>query len=164
MKVSNTIYTLLVPRGKIYVVNSPQLVAAIDRQPKTFSFAPHVVEFTKRITVPSSSGLDAVRYNSNQEQGAWGVIVEASKATHVALAPSKELDRLMQVFTNSLSERLGNQSLVKNDLKLFETLTHLVTRCSTDAIYGTESNPYKDPAVEAAIWYVKLASRARRSC
>ena len=63
------IYTLRVPRNKIYVVTSPSLVAAVDRHSKTISFAPYVVEFAKRMLLPSAEGLEALQANLSEEDG-----------------------------------------------------------------------------------------------
>lgn len=142
------------PRNKIYIVNSPNLVAAVDRHSKSISFAPYVVEFAKRILVPSANGLEALRANLDEESGAWGCRPETLKAMHLALAPGEDLDRTSQAILESVSSLLDSVDSITNnrDFYLFSWARKLVTRASTDAIYGASKNPFQDPAVEAGFW------------
>ena len=121
----------------------------IDRQPKAFSFAPYVVEFAKRILVPTEKGVEALRENINEEKGEWGVRSETLKVMHTALVPGTDLDRMTQVFVSSVSQRLNE---LEGEVNLFESVRRLVTIASTDAVYGAEANPFKDPDIEQAFW------------
>ena len=142
------------PRNKIYVVNSPSLVAAVDRYSKTISFGPYVVEFAKRMLLPSTKGLEALRENLNEEDGECGCRPETLKAMHLALAPGEDLERTTENVLDSISRLLEPvQTVSKHEnIKLFSWVRKLVTRASTDAVYGAYKNPFKDPAVEAAFW------------
>ena len=142
------------PRNKIYVVNTPSLVAAVDRHSKTISFAPYVVEFSKRILLPSTEGLEALQANLSEEDGEWGCRPEALKAMHLALAPGEDLERTTEKFLDSVSCLLDSARTVANqeNFQLFSWVRKLVTRASTDAVYGASKNPFQDPAVEAAFW------------
>ena len=153
-KYSLPIYTLRVPRNKIYIVNSPRLVAAVDRHAKSVSFAPYVVEFAKRILVPSANGLEALKANLDEESSAWGCRPETLHAMHTALTPGEDLDCTTQVMLDSVSSLLDSVYTITNneDFHLFLWARKLVTRASTDAIYGASKNPFQDPAVEAGFW------------
>ena len=142
------------PRNKIYVVNSPSLVAAVDRHSKTISFAPYVVEFAKRMLLPSAEGLEALRANLNEEDGEWACRPEALKAMHLALAPGEDLERTTEGFLDSVSCLLESVQTVANqeNFQLFSWVKKLVTRASTDTVYGASKNPFQHPAVEAAFW------------
>ena len=142
------------PRGKIYIVNSPSLVAAVDRHAKTVSFAPYVVQFAKRILLPSTPGLNALAANLHEEDGAWGCRPETLKAMHIALAPGEDLERTTQDMLNSVSNLFNSVYTIESDesFDLFLWVKRLITRASTDAIYGVGKNPFHDPAVEAGFW------------
>ena len=151
------IYTLRVPQSQIYVVNSPNLVAAVDRQPKTISFAPYLVQFTKRILVPSEVGVNALADDIHGEKGAEGCRPETLKAMHITLAPGKDLDESTRVFLASCSKLLDN--IPTNDdgtIGLFAFIRRIVTLASTDAIYGPSKNPFLDPAVQNGFWWVEI--------
>ena len=139
------LYTLRVPRSKIYIVSSPDIVAAVDRNSRNASFAPYVVEFAKRILAPSKEGLDALAANLNEENGAWGCRSETLKVMHATLTPGDDLDRTTQAFCDSLSSFLESNGSEKGAPGLFSWVRKLTTRASTDAIYGTTRNPSKIP-------------------
>ena len=142
------------PRNKIYIVNSPSLVAAVDHHSKSVSFSPYVVEFAKRILIPSQPGLEALRANLDEESGAWGCRAETLKAMRLALAPGEDLDRTTQVMLDSVSSLLDSvQTIANNDhFHLFSWARKVVTQASTDAIYGASKNPFRDPTVEGGFW------------
>lgn len=129
-------------------------MAAVDRHSKSISFAPYVVEFAKHILVPSANGLEALKANLDEESGAWGCRPETLHAMHLALAPGEDLDRTTKAMLDSVSSRLDSVYTITNneDFHLFSWARKLVTRASTDAIYGASKNPFRDPAVEAGFW------------
>lgn len=142
------------PWSKVYIVNSPSLVAAADRHSKTVSFAPYVVQFAKRILLSSPKGLDALAANLHEEDGAWGCRPETFKAMHVALAPGEDLDCTTRNMLDGVSLLLGSVDTTSNqkNFDLFSWVRKLITRASTDAIYGASKNPFQDAAVEAGFW------------
>ena len=138
-------------------------MAAVDRHSKTVSFAPYVVEFAKRLLLPSPEGLEALKANLHQESGPWGCRSETFHAMHLALAPGKHLERTTQDVLDSISGLLDSTYTVSNheDFHLFSWIRKLVTRASTDAIYGASQNPFQDPAVEAGFWLVNVQRQSK---
>lgn len=138
------------------MVNSPSLVAAVDRQPKLISFAPYLVQFSKRILVPSEAAVNALADDIHGEKGPVGCRPETLKAMHVTLAPGEDLDASTKVFLVSLSRLLDPIQTDSNDgtTGLFAFTRRIITQASTDAIYGSSKNPFHDPAVESGFWYV----------
>ena len=141
------------PFGKIYVVNAPSLVAAADRQAKVISFAPFVVQFTKRLLVPSQAGVDAIAENLLEEKDSHGLRPETLKAMHHAMAPGPQLDCTTKMFFDSAERLLESAHAVARGetFDLFAWTRGLVTRASTDAIYGPKS-PFRDPKIQDALW------------
>jgi len=143
-------------RTKIYIVTSPSLISAIDRRSKSISFAPYVVQFAKRILDPSRRALDALADDLGQENGAVGLRPETLKAMHDSLAPGEHLEATTQMMLKSVSDQLSSLDGIGTDeeIELFDWVRHIVTRASTDAIYGTEKNPFQDPAISHGFWFV----------
>lgn len=135
----------------MYIVKSPSLAAAVDRHSKTVSFAPFVIQFAKRILVPSKEGLEALTGDMTEGNGILGCRAETLKVMHTALAPGENLERTTQDMLHSLS-RLLDFVFITENVDLFAWVKKLVTRASTDAIYGASKNPFKDPAVESGFW------------
>lgn len=138
------------PQNRVYIVNSPRFAAVVDRHSKTVSFAPFVVQFAKRILIPSKEGLEALS-EIVEENGVCGCRAETLKIMHTTLAPGKSLDCTTQDMLNSVSRLLHCIDITK-DFDLFAWIKKLVTQASTDAIYRTSKNPFQDPAVEAGFW------------
>ena len=142
------------PWSKIYVVNSPSLVAAVDRQPKTISFAPYLVQFAKRILVPSDAAINILTDDIHGDKGPVGCRPETLKAMHVTLAPGEDLDAATKAFLASISRMLDPIQTDSKDgtIGLFALTRKLITQASTDAIYGPSKNPFHESAVESGFW------------
>ncbi|KAF2177968.1 cytochrome P450 [Zopfia rhizophila CBS 207.26] len=155
-KCGRPIFTLGLPRGKMYIVISPDLVTACDRRAKIVSFAPYVVAFAKRIL---AAGQDSIRLLSEdllEDKGTTTLRPETMKIMHQVMIPGDCLDELMQTVLNDVSRSLdtvitnGNQAVVP----MFQWIRSFVGIASTNAIYGSERNPMKDPAVMDGFWAV----------
>lgn len=150
------IYTLGVPRGKIYIVNSPHLIYAIDRRPKTISFAPYVVQFAKRILAPSRRAIDALEEDLLEKNGPVGLRPETLRVMHDCLAPGEHLQAVTQAMIRAVTSLIDSehQTKMKDEVSLFNWTRNIVTKASTDAIFGAEENPFKETAVYNGFWYV----------
>ncbi|KAI0513191.1 cytochrome P450 [Xylaria bambusicola] len=150
------IYTLPMPRGKVYIVNSPRLIAAIDRRAKTISFAPYVVQFAKRILAPSQQAISALEEDLLEKQGPVGLRPETLKVMHDSLAPGGPLEDTTQVMLEGVMGVLNSMrsSGKCGEIELFDWTRRLVTKASTDAIYGAKFNPFKDEGVYNGLWTI----------
>ncbi|MCJ1394114.1 hypothetical protein MMC18_006992 [Xylographa bjoerkii] len=146
------IYTLKILNGRTYIVNSPDLISAIQRAPKSYSFDPIITSVTERLSVPSKQGIDAVRYHPNGQNGEWGLNHDTMNDMHTTLKPGPILDGMNE-------KMLGNVSVMLDELdceggmvaNLFEWARHTITRASTNAFFGP-LNPFKALEIEEAFW------------
>ncbi|KAI1821852.1 cytochrome P450 [Xylaria intraflava] len=150
------IYTLGMPRGKVYIVNSPSLISAIDRRARTISFAPYVVQFAKRILAPSQQALSALEEDLLEENGPVGLRPETLKVMHDSLAPGGPLESTTQVMLEGVMSSLKSVRSCgeQREIGLFDWTRKLVTKASTDAIYGVEANPFQDENVYRGLWTI----------
>ena len=74
------------------------------------------------------------------------------KVMHASLAPGKDLDETVLAVFQSTVKLLSSDAVPNDTLELFSWTRKLVTRASTDAIYGNKENPFQDPQVEAGFW------------
>jgi len=151
--VQHQVYTLPVPGNRIYVVNSPKIVAGVDRNSKNISFAPYVVQFAKRILTPSAEGLHTLSEKLDDDNAPC-CRNETLKVMHASLAPGKDLDETVLAVFQSTVKLLSSDAVPNDTLELFSWTRKLVTRASTDAIYGNKENPFQDPQVEAGFWAI----------
>ncbi|KAL9105199.1 MAG: hypothetical protein Q9187_008767, partial [Circinaria calcarea] len=147
------IYTLGMIGGKTYVVNSPDLVVAVQRNSKTLSFTPFIAQSAKRITLPSKEAWAALMKNLDGKEGDWGLNADTSRGMHAVLAPGKDLDDMNRAMVTSVGASVDK--LCKDEetttIDLMNWIRHEITMASTNAAYGPK-NPFKDPEVEKGFW------------
>ena len=130
------------------------MVAAVDRHSSTLSLAPFALDFLKRITLLSEQGIDILEKNFYVEKGAQSFHTDTMRALSTALAPGKALEHTSSEMLSGALEFLDsmNVSSQSTELDLFSWTRSLLTRASTDALYGVEGNPLHDPAFGDALW------------
>ncbi|KAI0121938.1 cytochrome P450 [Daldinia grandis] len=140
----------------MYIVTSPSLVAACDRRAKVVSFEPYVVEFAKRILAASQLSIDLLSEDMLGKKGASTLRAGTMKAMHDTLMPSESLTEITQAMLKDISSSLDSKFKSSNhkEILLFDWIRRLVTAASTNAIYGPEKNPMKDPEVYDGLWAV----------
>lgn len=141
--------------GKVYVVTSPDLVNAINRNSETLAFNPFIAQLGKRITGHDEVTSRIVQHNLNGENGP-DYVTETHDSTVSALAPGKALECTTKVMALEASKYLKALE-GDNVIDLFAWTKHMVTLCSTRAIYGPQ-NPFNqgDETLIEAFWYVIL--------
>ncbi|MCJ1473077.1 hypothetical protein MMC13_001727 [Lambiella insularis] len=125
--------------GKMYVVTSPDLVAAVNRNSKALAFNPFIAELGKRITGHDERTGQIVQHSLNGEQGP-GYVIDVHDEIVAALAPGSNLEDMMQPLLQEASLHLDALS-EDNEVELFGWTRTLLTMCSTRAIYGPD-NPF----------------------
>jgi hypothetical protein len=148
-------YTLRVPRSKIYVVKSPRFALLVDRHAKQISFGPYAVEFVRRFLQPSSNAMEALSVNM-REDGCWGLRPETIKVMHEAMSPGRHLDATTQILAKCLYPHLAllQAAQPSDQISLFAWLRHIMTQATTDAIYGCQHNPFHNLEIEKGFWSV----------
>ncbi|MCJ1356951.1 MAG: hypothetical protein MMC33_006947 [Icmadophila ericetorum] len=129
--------------GKVYVVTSPDLVAAVNRNSKALAFNPFIAQVGKRITGHDEATSQIVQHNLNGENG-LGYVIDVHDGIVAALLPGKYLEEMVEPMLRQATvylEALGRSS----ELNLFVWMREMVTVCSMRAIYGPEDPFKKNP-------------------
>lgn len=150
------IYTLSLPKGKLYIVTGPDLVYAVDRQPKAFSFNPIVIQFARRLFGATSESVDKLSTYTQGRHGE-GLTPEMLKAQHDILAPGKHLASMDKVMLQGVVDFFDTKSksfLDGQEVPLCAFFRDLTTIASTRAVYGNEQNPFDEKDVRDGLWYV----------
>lgn len=134
--------------NKFYVVSSPELMQAVQRNNRSLSFEP-LLDFS----VSNIAGAHDKRILHLMQSPGAGGLGHARRILHV-LVPTltgKSLDmmnsrmvKLMRPFIDELGE--------KSTFDLYKWGQDAITAASTDATYGP-MNPYGDKEVADAFWY-----------
>lgn len=149
-KCKHPIYTLNMLTGKVYIVTSPNLVSAVNRNSKSLAFNPFIAQLGKRITGHDETTSQIVQRNLNGEQGS-GYVIEVHDGLVAALAPGVHLDNMVERMLQKASSYLDELDR-SDEIDLFVWMRRMVTMCSTAAIYGPE-NPFdKDSEYSDLFW------------
>ncbi|KAI4247460.1 MAG: hypothetical protein L6R40_001408 [Gallowayella cf. fulva] len=144
------IYTLRVLNSKIYVVTSPELISAVNRRSNALAFNPFVAQLGKRITGHDEPTSTIVQHNLNGETGP-GYVVDLHDRTVTALSPGKHLEAMTTIFLEEAWSYL-NPLGAGNVIDLFAWTKHMVTMCSTRAIYGPKNPFNSNPGFVHSFW------------
>lgn len=111
-----------------------------------------MILFIKRIMKVSRKSIEALSQNI-EGIGHWGFREETMKAVHATMAHADNLEKITQEMLRSLIPQLAisHSGSVPRREELFSWMKRIVTRASTDAIYG-DDNPFHDPRVEDGFW------------
>ena len=125
--------------SKTYIVTSPELITAVNRNSKTLAFNPFIAMIGKRMTGHDDTTSKIVQHNLNGENGP-GYVIDVHDGQLTALAPGEHLDELLGPLLDAIEK-----FLVKlkdgSEVELFAWSRKLMTVSSTAAIYGP-TNPF----------------------
>ncbi|KUI53200.1 Cholesterol 7-alpha-monooxygenase [Cytospora mali] len=152
------IYTLRLPDSRMYVVNSPQLITAVQAQFRTLSFTAIEATIAANLLGCKKSTIEIIGGDVTKDEG---YLMSFPKYVHSALSAGPGLDamnrRAIQVISKSLDD-WSEKGATK--IQMWQWVRHELLLASTEGVYGPK-NPFRDPATEEA-WYFSLASSPRK--
>ncbi|KAL8948350.1 MAG: hypothetical protein Q9222_005460 [Ikaeria aurantiellina] len=154
------VFTLQTLGKRIYVVNSPDLISAVQKNAKVLSFNPFVSFMSPKIFDCGEEGMRIINENLDGEKGPWGLLLDISKGMHNALAPSDSLDWMTRIMLNKMQSFIDPLGAGEKDVEidLYKWVRTAFTVSSTEAIYGPK-NPFNHiPDLENAFWFVHLTA------
>ena len=132
-------------------------MVSVEQSSKTLSFASYVLEFTRRVCLPSKVAEGTLAQNSNGEAGHCGCRVESHAAMHANMTPGVRLDEMSSSMMQSIRDALETKNIRPGpqNVKLLAWLCHIVTYDATNTVYGPR-NPFQDAEMENAVWSVPV--------
>jgi hypothetical protein len=137
--------------GKVYVVTSPNLVSAVNRNSKVLAFNPFIAQTGKRITGHDEATSRIVQHNLNGENGS-GYAIEVHDGIVTSLAPGENLEQMTATMVQEASTYLDK--LKDREIDLFAWTRQVVTMCSMRAIYGPRNPFNSNPDLVTAFRFV----------
>ena len=121
---------------KVYVVNSPDLIAAVQKNAKALSFLPLVSFVSPRIFNAGDEANAIIHDNIDGEKGPWGLVHETSVGMHTALAPSDSLDWMTKTMLTKLEEHFESLGMGNGEVEvdLYKWVRKGMTVASTEAV------------------------------
>ena len=150
------IYTLHTFTTRTYVVNSPELVIAVQRNARNLSFNPFVIAMMPRLFNVVGKDVEIASRNNDEEQGHWGFLPELHSSTYSVLAPGEELDGMIKPMLEGMGGYIDELSSTGTgpevEIDLFAWLRRAMTAASTSAVYGPENPFTREYGLETAFW------------
>ena len=142
---------------RMYIVNSPELVVAVQRLTKSLAFQPFVAAMLPNLLLVDKDAMEIVKRNLDGDQGDWGLIPDTHKETWPAIAPGPKLDRMIQdMFATLLPflDEFAGEGKATTSTDLYAWARRAFTLAGMDSLYGPE-NPFRwNLELEDAFWYV----------
>ncbi|RWA06922.1 hypothetical protein EKO27_g8181 [Xylaria grammica] len=139
------IYTIRLPGPRLYVVNSPSLISAVQRHVRTLSFSPFLARAASNLIAASKPGVEIL---SQDEEN--GFITRFHHFNHVSLSPGHNLDTVKRKAWKIMASLPACGSVNSpRRVRMYEWISNEVMMATTEAIYGSQ-NPFRKPAVRTA--------------
>jgi hypothetical protein len=137
--------------GRIYVVTKPDLVSAVFRNSKAFSFDPYVVIATKRAVGASPEAMEIIE-KPPEVEGGESYMSGAHKAMFEGLASPRELLKMEKYGFALLSKEINNAAIDGLETKWYNWVRNLITRAAADAVFGPGNAASRDSSLVDRLW------------
>ncbi|KAI1420760.1 cytochrome P450 [Xylaria sp. FL1777] len=138
---SAPVFTLRLPFARLYVITSPPLITAVQRQFRTLSFSPLKVRAVAKLAGPSQQAIDVISHNIPHDDS---FLPGFTKSVYPALAGSMLdllTERTVHVMLAEFDKLAARGSCTP--LQMHKWTGELITCASSSGIYGPH-NPLKD--------------------
>ncbi|KAI8631304.1 cytochrome P450 [Xylariaceae sp. FL1651] len=154
------IFTLPVPKSRIYIVTEPSLAVAVQRASKVLSFTPIVPNVTERVLGLDSPTIEITRKNLDPGPGdERGFLADIQDMVYVWFGPGNYLNEISLCAAQELRNQVLNftDSLqaypeLKEPTDLLVWVRHVVTVSMATIFYGPRNPIALDPDLEEAFW------------
>lgn len=140
------------PGGRVYVINSPDLVLAVQRNPTKFSFWRVEAAFTETLAGLSSFAAKILAENADGDNGQPSYLREGMAKIHTIMKSGEKLlvttRAAMQVLASS-TDSLGQKSTDRIELGTW--VSDKVMASVTSSSFGPQ-NPYQEPEIAHGFW------------
>lgn len=135
------------PGTRLYVINSPSLLAPVQSQFRALSFPAIEANIAANVIGVNKATNAIVGHHVNQDDG---YLMNFPKYVHSALSAGPGLDamnrRSVQVIAKSLNEHAQRGV---SAVSMFKWIRHELLLATTEGVYGP-NNPFRDPVMEEA--------------
>jgi hypothetical protein len=129
--------------GELYVVTSPDLIKAIVKNPKVFTFDEIFVVASESVFALTKRQMDILkepRVGSNEK---YPIAKDTQQSMHRTMNPGASLDHLNARALNRFARFVNPIGPTGINVKLYEWIRHAFTLSTMEAIYGP-INPFSE--------------------
>ncbi|KAI4095287.1 MAG: hypothetical protein LQ339_007284 [Xanthoria mediterranea] len=153
-KHKHRIFTLQILGKDVHVVNSPDLIMAVQKTPRIYDFSVFATTMLPRLFDLDKEAMKLASTNVDHPGGSWNFIVETSRIFHRCLSPGPSLEKMERAALTAILGHLDELASKPDGvvLDLFAWLRTMMTVSSTEALYGPQNPFTKRPELEQALW------------
>ncbi|KAL8997833.1 MAG: hypothetical protein Q9169_003006 [Polycauliona sp. 2 TL-2023] len=148
------IFTLQILGKDVHVINSPDLILAVQKVPRVYDFSVFATAMLPRLFDLDSKAMELASANMKHPGGSWNFVVETSRVFHRCLSPGPSLEKMERAALTGIVGYLNELASEPNGVvvDLFAWLRTMMTISSTGALYGPQNPFSKRPELEQALW------------
>ncbi|OTA56766.1 putative cytochrome P450 [Hypoxylon sp. EC38] len=148
------IFTMSLPRQKMYVVTKPELIQDVHKQHKILAFPPIEAKFASKVCGASLEAQAILNKNDNGDDGGFGLSMESYAAMRAGLKPGSVVDDMNRVMVQEIAKSLDllrPANGASRKIGMYAWLRDTITTATTRSVYGP-MNPYDDKTIADAFW------------
>lgn len=134
------------PGGRIYIVNSPDLISTIQKQPRVLSFWFIEASFTKNLGGISNEANTILLENARGDKGQKSLVVDGMRATHKAMS-GEHLERMTLAAIGRARNEINKSADKAKEIELWDWAQHVFSLAVSSSVYGPD-NPYENERLE----------------
>ena len=145
------ICTLSILGARLYIVNSLDLVLAVQKQSKALNFMALTAKMVGPVSNASPEARRLLEDCLDSETPGGRLVPEFFKAIHTYLAPgpfTDEMNRTSMKYVAGSLDKLGPSA---QRISFFAWVRHEVTMASFEGAYGPD-HIFRDPEIENLFW------------
>ncbi|KAI1429894.1 cytochrome P450 [Xylaria sp. FL1777] len=154
------IFTLPVPKSRIYIVTEPSLAAAVQRASKVLSFTPIIPEVTERVLGLDKATMEITRKNLDPGPGdERGFLADIQDMVYAWFGPGNYLNELSLDAAREISSEVlafaasqETHRSLETPIDLLAWVRHVVTVSTAKYFYGPQNPIALDPKLEECFW------------
>lgn len=140
------------PGGRVYIVNSPDYISTIQKNPRELSFWFIEASLTKNLGGISDKANAILLENARGEKGSNSLVVEGMKVTHKAMT-GDALDTISLAAINRAKRAINDSINLGGEVELWDWAQHVFSLAVSSSVYGPE-NPYENERLTRSLTYV----------
>ena len=136
---------------KNYIVTSPELVQAVQRNATSLSFSPAMIPAFRRMMGFDEEGIELIFRDAHTENGMYGEIHRVQKSS--LLPGTASLEEICSLVRGKLMRAI-NEAPSSQVIDLYAWAQDLITTTNNSACFG-EKDPFTvDPTLNGTFWSV----------
>ncbi|KAF2178173.1 cytochrome P450 [Zopfia rhizophila CBS 207.26] len=147
------IYSLAMPGGRIYIVNSPDLISTIQKHPRVLSFWFIEASLTKNLGGISNKAnsllLENAQGGQQGDKGENSLVVDGMKVRHKAMS-CDHLDKMTLAAIERAKKEIYLPANTTKEVELWDWVQHMFSLAVCSSVYGPD-NPYEDQNLERGL-------------